>query len=142
MRRNFRKSLFQWKNHPLRVPLVVRGSRQVGKTYVVEAFGREEFKNLLTINFEDSPKYQGCFEVMDPRLIISQIELLSQQKIIPGETLLFLDEIQQCPKALQALRYFKEVLPELHLIAAGSLLEFAIRDEDFSFPFRIYTPRS
>ena len=85
---------------------------------------------------------QGCFEVMDPRLIISQIELLSQQKVIPGETLLFLDEIQQCPKALQALRYFKEVLPELHLIAAGSLLEFAIRDEDFSFPFRIYTPRS
>lgn len=65
---------------------------------------------------------------------MNQIELISRQKIIPGKTLLFLDEIQQCPNALQALRYFKEKLPELHLIAAGSLLEFAIRDENFSFP--------
>jgi predicted AAA+ superfamily ATPase len=65
---------------------------------------------------------------------LNQLELLTRQKIILGETLLFLDEIQQCPKALQSLRYFKEQIPELHLIAAGSLLEFAIRDEDFSYP--------
>ncbi len=71
---------------------------------------------------------------MDPKAIIGQIELLSRQKIIPGKSLLFFDEIQQCPRALQSLRYFKEKLPDLHLIAAGSLLEFAIKDDEFSFP--------
>src|SRR6185295_3312667 len=136
MRRNFRNFLQQWKAHPLRTPLIVRGARQVGKTYSVDAFGREEFQHVLTINFETSPVYQSCFAELEPRAIINQIELISRQKIVPGEgqTLLFFDEIQQCPRALQSLRYFKEKLPELHLIAAGSLLEFTIRDEDFSFP--------
>ncbi len=134
MQRNFRKILSRWKDHPLRTPLIVRGARQVGKTFIIQTFGQEEFKNLVTINFEANPNYQSCFEVLEPQSIINQIELISQQKIIPGQTLLFFDEIQQCPKALQSLRYFKEKLPELHLIAAGSLLEFAIRDEDFSFP--------
>lgn len=118
----------------MRVPLIVRGARQVGKTFIVEAFGREAFKNYVNINFESSEVYKQCFETFDPRSILNQIEILTNQKITPGETLLFLDEIQQCPKALQSLRYFKEQLPELHLIAAGSLLEFTIRDEDFSFP--------
>lgn len=134
MQRNFRKILLEWKNHPLRTPLIVRGARQVGKTFSIQAFGTSEFKNLITINFEANPNYQECFETMEPQSIVNEIELISQQKIIPGETLLFLDEIQQCPKALQSLRYFKEKLSDLHVIAAGSLLEFAIRDENFSFP--------
>lgn len=134
MQRKFTKTLLQWKDHPLRMPLIVRGARQVGKTFVIQAFGKHEFENLVEINFEAAPNYQSCFELMDPLSIISQIELLSKQKITAGKTLLFLDEIQQCPKALQSLRYFKEKLPELHLVAAGSLLEFAIRDEEFSFP--------
>src|ERR1700733_5255439 len=134
MRRNFRKSLMYWKNHPLRTPLIVRGARQVGKTFSIEAFGKEEFENFVSINFELFSNYQSCFEALDPLSIVAQIELLSKQKITPGKTLLFLDEIQQCPRALQSLRYFKEKLPELHLIAAGSLLEFAIHDEEFSFP--------
>lgn len=134
MHRNFKKLLLRWKDHPLRTPLIVRGARQVGKTYVIQSFGKDEFKNLLTINFEASPIYQNCFESMDPLTILGEVELIYRQKIIPGETLLFLDEIQQCPKALQSLRYFKEKMPHLHLISAGSLLEFAIRDEDFSFP--------
>src|SRR5262249_3849512 len=71
---------------------------------------------------------------MEPTSVINQVELISQQKIIPGKTLLFLDEIQACPNALQSLRYFKEKLPQLHVIAAGSLLEFAMTDEPFSFP--------
>jgi len=116
------------------MPLVVRGARQVGKTYIIEVFGNEEFKSLVTINFEETPIYERCFEPLDPIAILSQIELISQKKIIPGETLLFLDEIQRCPKALTSLRYFKEKAPELHVIAAGSLLEFAIQDEEFSFP--------
>jgi uncharacterized protein len=134
MQRFFKKTLCKWKNSPTRLPLIVRGARQVGKTFIIEAFGKEEFKNCVNINFEYSSIYRQCFETFEPRSILSQIELLARQKIIPGETLLFLDEIQQCPKALQSLRYFKEQLPELHLIAAGSLLEFAMRDEDFSYP--------
>ena len=104
------------------------------KTFIIEMFGREEFKNCVVINFESSSIYKQCFETFDPRSILNQIELLTNQKITPGETLLFLDEIQQCPKALQSLQFFKEQLSDLHLIAAGSLLEFAIRDADFSFP--------
>lgn len=134
MKRNITKTLINWKKHPLRTPLIIRGARQVGKTYVIESFGKEEFQNSLTINFESSPQYFLCFETMDPVAIVSQIELISKRKIIPGKTLLFLDEIQQCPRALQSLRYFKEKLPELHVIAAGSLLEFAINDDNFSFP--------
>lgn len=116
------------------MPLIVRGARQVGKTFIVEAFGQEEFKNTVTINFESTPLYQRCFETLEPRSIINQIELMVGRQIIAGETLLFFDEIQQCPRALQSLRYFKEQMPSLHIIAAGSLLEFAIRDENFSFP--------
>ncbi len=134
MQRDFKKILVYWKSHPLRMPLIVRGARQVGKTYVVQSFGEEEFGNLISINFEASPEYEACFATMDPKVIIRSIELISKQKIIPGKTLLFLDEIQQCPEALQSLRYFKEKMPELHLIAAGSLLEFAVQDENFSFP--------
>ena len=134
MKRTFRKILTKWRNHPLRIPLIIRGARQVGKTFTIQTFGKEEFKNLIEINFELSPRYQRCFEVMEPKLIVQQIEILANQKIIEGETLLFLDEIQQCPQALKSLRYFKEKLPNMHVIAAGSLLEFAIRDEDFSFP--------
>lgn len=134
MQRTFKKTLVHWKNHPLRLPLIVRGARQVGKTFTIQSFGEEEFEKVITINFESSPKFQNCFETLEPKSIINQIELLLQEKITPGKTLLFFDEIQQCPRALQSLRYFKEQLPDLHIISAGSLLEFAIQDEQFSFP--------
>jgi uncharacterized protein len=134
VQRSFKNILYKWKDHPLRVPLIVRGARQVGKTFVIQSFGNEKFKNLVTLNFEISPHLKTCFDTIEPHMIIRQLELLTQKRIEPGETLLFLDEVQQCPKALQALRYFKEELPELHLIAAGSLLDFAIHEEDFSFP--------
>jgi uncharacterized protein len=134
MKRFFTEYLIQWKEHPHRTPLIVRGARQVGKTFTIEAFGREYFNNFLTINLETETGYHSCFDSLDPQFIISQIELLSNKKITPGETLFFLDEIQRCPKALHSLRYFKEGLSELHVIAAGSLLKFAIREADFSFP--------
>jgi len=134
MERAFSQVLLRWKKDPLRTPLIVRGARQVGKTYIIQAFGEGEFSHLVTINFEASPLYKACFETMDPVEIIRQLELLSKQPIRPEETLLFLDEIQQCPQALQALRYFKEKLPQLHVIAAGSLLEFSLKMENFSFP--------
>ena len=134
MKRKFTKTLLKWKANLARTPLIVRGSRQVGKTYVIQEFGKQEFKNCLTINFEASEVFRACFEAMDPVSIISQIELIANQKVTPGETLLFLDEIQQCPNALRSLRYFKEKMPALHVIAAGSLLEFAINNDQFSFP--------
>lgn len=134
MQRDFQKLLVKWKSHPLRKPLIVRGARQVGKTYIIKLFGKEEFKGGVTINFEEMPHFKACFEAMDPQVIIREIELISRQKIIPGETVLFLDEVQHCPKALQSLRYFYENLPELHVVAAGSLLEFTIQDANFSFP--------
>jgi hypothetical protein len=134
MERTFKKTLLQWKKNPAKMPLIVRGARQVGKTYLIREFGQESFKNLIEINFEESKVYHFCFDTMNPIAIISQIELIAKTKIIPGETLLFLDEIQQCPNALQALRYFKEKLPDLHVIAAGSLLEFSLNEETFSFP--------
>ncbi|MBI5346106.1 MAG: ATP-binding protein [Chlamydiae bacterium] len=134
MERELKKVLIKWKNSPLRAPLIVRGARQVGKTYIIQDFGKSEFKDIVTINFETSSTFHRCFDVMDAVAIINEIELILNIRIIPQETLLFLDEIQQCPKALQALRYFKENLPDLHVIAAGSLLEFALHDDDFSFP--------
>lgn len=134
MERDITKQLLAWKEHPRRKPLIVRGARQVGKTFIIEAFGKKEFTSYFSINFEEAKNFKSCFESMDPRVILREIELISWSKIVPGETLLFLDEIQQCPKALQALRYFKEKLPEQHVIAAGSLLEFAMDDVSFSFP--------
>jgi predicted AAA+ superfamily ATPase len=116
------------------MPLLLRGARQVGKTFIVEYLGKNYFKHFVNINFELEPEYNDCFQTLKPEEIINSISALSRQSITPGETLLFFDEIQNCPKAIMALRYFKEKLPELHIIGAGSLLEFALTDENFSMP--------
>lgn len=134
MKRFIEKELFRWKDSKSRLPLLVRGARQVGKSFTIEKFGRENFKTMAVINLESNPEYANCFESLDPDRIVSRIELLTGTNLKDGESLLFFDEIQQCPKALLALRYFKEKRPMLHVVAAGSLLEFALRLEDFSFP--------
>lgn len=133
MQRDFKEVLLWWKDHPQRLPLIVRGARQVGKSFLIEAFGREEFKETVVVNFEQSG-FSQVFDSKDPGIILRELELIMDRVIVPGDTLLFLDEIQQCPQALAALRFFKEKVPQLHVIAAGSLLEFAIHDEHFSFP--------
>lgn len=126
MQRTLSKELILWKNHPLRKPLIVRGARQVGKSYLISEFGKT-FKTCVTINFERDPKVKGLFQnSKDPVKLISMLGAYTNQTIIPGETLLFFDEIQECEEALQSLRYFKEELPELHVIAAGSLLDFTL----------------
>lgn len=134
MKRSIETQLLEWKNDPNRLPLIVRGARQVGKSYTIEKFGKAEFDNIVIANFEFSRKLPVCFETLDPQEIISKIEVLLKNKITIGKTLLFLDEIQLCPAAILALRYFKEKMPGLHIIAAGSLLEFVLNDLDFSFP--------
>jgi len=134
MERNLFKTIQSWKNSPNRKPLIIRGARQVGKSWLVEYFGKSEFEQLLTINFELQPKYCSCFASLDPKEIITGIELNANATITQGSTLLFLDEIQACPGALRSLRYFYENMPGLHVIAAGSLIEFSLNAEDYSHP--------
>ncbi len=134
MKRDIEKDLERWKNQHGRMPLLLRGARQVGKSFIVEKFGKERFENCVSINFEKDPEYARCFDTFDPIKIVNAIELLKRASIHPGKTLLFLDEIQECPRAIQALRYFKEEMPELHVIGAGSLLEFVLNDAEFRMP--------
>ena len=134
MEREIEHELDEWKERPSRKPLLLRGARQVGKTYSVRQFAKRHFKNLVEINFELSPEYKKCFEFLDPHKIINLIHSMSSEVISEGKTLLFLDEIQDCPRAIMALRYFKEMMPKLHVIGAGSLLEFALNSAEFRMP--------
>ncbi|NGX27996.1 MAG: hypothetical protein K940chlam1_00168 [Candidatus Anoxychlamydiales bacterium] len=134
MKRKLEKELIEWKNRDEYLPLLLRGARQVGKSYLVEYFGKNYFENIIKIDFEKSPELSRCFKTRDPVEITKEIEVTLEQKIIPGKTLLFLDEIQECPNALISLRYFRELMGDLHVIAAGSLMEFLLNNEKYSFP--------
>ncbi len=134
MRRTLEKELFKWKNSKNRYPLLLRGARQVGKTYLIEKFGKIEFSSFVSVNFEAQPEAIACFESLHPEEILLRLQVILKTPIHPGKTLLFLDEIQGCPKAIMALRYFKEKMPDLHVIGAGSLLEFSLIQGKFSFP--------
>jgi hypothetical protein len=115
-----------WKNEPKRKPLLLKGARQIGKTYSVRQLGKS-FESFVEINFELTPEAKSIFEKdLKPDRIIWELSLLSKTPIIPGKTLLFLDEVQAAPQTITALRYFYELMPDLHVIAAGSLLDFAI----------------
>lgn len=118
--------LYEWRLSERRKPLILRGARQVGKTNAVRRFSNK-FSHYVEINFELSPEAKDIFNKnLQPDRIIKELGVLSGKIIEPGKTLLFLDEIQAEPNALTALRYFYEMIPELHVIAAGSLLDFAI----------------
>ncbi len=117
----------EWKNDKfVRKPLLLRGARQVGKTHAVRNLGKS-FKHFIEINLEsDEDARKIIAQDLDPKRIVFQLSQYLKADIIPGSTLLFIDEIQTIPKAITALRYFYEIMPELHVIAAGSLLDFAI----------------
>ncbi len=133
MKRTCNAKLLKWCNSTDRKPLIVRGARQVGKTFSITEFGESHFKFFVKIDFEKETGIKKIFDGdLSPNIIIELIELEKNVNINIGETLLFLDEIQLCPRAIMALRYFFEELPELHVIAAGSLLEFEL--EKISFP--------
>jgi predicted AAA+ superfamily ATPase len=124
-----------WRISPIRTPLLLRGARQVGKSHVIRQFGQQSFANLIEINLETQPQFLSCFESRDAKKICAQIEAISGTSISLQNTLLFIDEIQSSKDALLSLRSFKESLPDLHVIAAGSLLEFALQEGDaLSFP--------
>ncbi|MCP5504344.1 MAG: ATP-binding protein [Chlamydiales bacterium] len=125
MKRFVNQRLMEWKKSGHRKPLILRGARQVGKTHAVRTLGKS-FEGFIEINFEYEQEYTKIFEKnLDPERILREISLLRKATIKPGKTLLFFDEIQACPKAIIGLRYFYEKMPDLHVIAAGSLLEFA-----------------
>ena len=134
MKRSFLEKLQQWKDSPLRKPLVLRGLRQTGKTWCLQEFARTAFPGgIRLIDFEQSRKWQSVFDSdLDPKRILAELELLLGQPIRAGQNMLVFDEVQQCPRALAALRYFYEQMPGLHVAAAGSLLDFAL--ESISFP--------
>ncbi len=126
MKRNIFQALKQWAIKSQRKPLILRGARQVGKTHLVTRLG-QTFQQFVMINFERQPQAAEVFKQdLDPKRITRDLSLMFNVKIVPQETLLFFDEIQQAPQALTALRYFYEDYPELHVIAAGSLLDFAL----------------
>ena len=134
MFRSVENDLIEWKHHPNRKPLLIRGARQVGKSFVVEKIGAAHFEKLVTINFEFEPRFIDCFSTLDPVKIVRALEAVLGEDITAGSTLLFLDEIQDCPNAILALRYFKEKMPKLHVIGAGSLLEFSLNSTQFRKP--------
>ncbi|MBM4163751.1 MAG: ATP-binding protein [Lentisphaerae bacterium] len=134
MKRTAENELVLWKTRIGRKPLIVRGARQVGKTYLVETVGRSCFDSVLTVNLEQKDDLHALFNRMDAKRIVQELSLYFNQPIVPDKTLLFLDEIQACPQAISALRYFHEELPGLHVIAAGSLLDFALREFKHSMP--------
>ena len=132
MRRFIDRELRQWKDSKRRKPLVLRGARQVGKTYSLKEFGGKHFDTVAVADLERNPAWHRVFEGdLSAKHICADLEILLKQKIIPGKTLLFIDEIQACPRAITALRYFYEELPDLHVVAAGSLLEFAMKEVSF-----------
>lgn len=119
--------LSEWASRTNHKPLLLRGARQVGKSTAVQHLA-ESFENYVEINFERQSSYATFFKSrdFDVKKIVAQISAFAGKKITPGKTLLFIDEIQACPEAIMSLRFFKEELPELHVIAAGSLLEFSL----------------
>jgi hypothetical protein len=134
MKRKILRELERWKNSPVRCSLIVRGARQVGKSWAITEFGKHNFDSVVIADFEKKPELINCFHSLEPNEMIKRLEFYLKKEILPGKTLLFLDEIQLCPRAITSLRYFKEELPQLHVASAGSLLEFVLNDEQFSFP--------
>ena len=135
MKRKISKALAEWRNQEGRMPLIINGARQVGKTYILELFGKEYFDNVLYLNMEIEGALCRFFETeLDPKKIIQFLEAAKGQKITAGKTLLIFDEIQACERALTSLKYFYEQTPEYHVVAAGSLLGVALNRQKYSFP--------
>ncbi|MBU1193292.1 MAG: ATP-binding protein [Proteobacteria bacterium] len=133
MDRKINTVLIEWKNSAFRKPLIIRGARQVGKTYSVCELGKNQFDSFIKLDLERDRTAHKIFEGdLSAQKLILELEVHTNQRIVPGKTLLFLDEIQECERAVLSLRYFYEEFPDLHIIAAGSMLEFAL--ENISFP--------
>lgn len=136
MRRKILSELLKWKNTTAgRLPLIIYGARQVGKTYMMKTLGTEYFKNMVYVNFEADEKISGLFQTdIHADAIVTLLEKYYHLSVVPDETLIIFDEIQMCERALASLKYFAEEAPEYHVVAAGSLLGVAVNREAYSFP--------
>ena len=133
LKRFITESLLKWKNSKYRKPLILKGARQVGKTYIIKEFAKNNYEGLAYFNFDHDENLQNLFlNSKDPKRILEQLAFIYGKAIIPGKTLIFFDEIQECQDALNSLKYFKEEANEYHIIAAGSLL--GIRLSNTTFP--------
>lgn len=122
MERIVMDKLIEWKNSESRKPLILKGARQVGKTWIMKEFGRNYYQNYTYLNFDEEDALASIFENnKNPHRIVELLSLISGERIVPGETLIILDEIQECSQALNSLKYFRENANEYHVIAAGSL---------------------
>ncbi len=128
------EQLKKWKADPDRKPLIIEGARQVGKTWLMQEFGRLEYENTIYINFDQNSPMEALFSAdLNVERIMAGLELYAGTKIVPGKTLLLFDEVQEVPRALTSLKYFYENLPQYHIVCAGSLLGMALH-EGTSFP--------
>lgn len=135
MKRKVTQQLIEWKNSHSRKPLILNGARQVGKTFILREFGRENYKNVVYVNLESNSTVASMFnDDISPSKLIKYLETETKEHILPGETLVILDEIQSCERAVTSLKYFCEEAPEYHIAAAGSLLGVAINRNQTSFP--------
>ena len=126
--------LSKWRNKPNRKPLVIKGARQVGKTWLMKEFGKIHYKNTVYVNFDSNSRLQELFSGdLNPEKLIFGLEIYTGQKITSKDTLLIFDEIQEVPRALSALKYFCEEAPQYHIVCAGSLLGIALH-KGTSFP--------
>lgn len=133
MYRYIKEKLIEWKNSEYRKPLILKGARQVGKTYILKEFGKENYEGIAYFNFDhDEDLYNLFNNTKNPKRILEQLSFIYGKAIIPGKTLIFFDEIQECPNALNSLKYFQEEANEYHIVCAGSLL--GIRLSHTSFP--------
>lgn len=123
MKRSTIQDLIDWKSSEDRKPMVLKGARQVGKTWLMKEFGRNCYDSFVYFNFDEEDELKSIFETnKNPHRIIELLSMIAGEKILPGKTLLILDEIQECPEALNTLKYFREKANDYHVIAAGSLL--------------------
>lgn len=123
MKRNAMQELLAWKASDDRKPMVLKGARQVGKTWLMKEFGQSHYKDYVYFNFDEEEELKSVFQAnKNPQRILALLSLLANKRIEPGNTLVIFDEIQECPDALNALKYFKEKANEFHILAAGSLL--------------------
>ena len=123
MRRTAMEKLVAWKSSDERKPMVLKGARQVGKTWLMKEFGKNYYKSFVYFNFDEEDELKSIFETnKNPQRIIELLSMIAGEKIYPEDTLIIFDEVQECPEALNALKYFKEKANEYHVIAAGSLL--------------------
>lgn len=134
MERSLLRKLENWKNSPYRKPLILKGVRQVGKTWLLKEFGRRHYENVAYFNFDENEEYRQFFETTkDVNRILQNLMLASGQKISPETTLIIFDEVQDCPKVINSMKYFCENAPQYHIACAGSLLGIALAKPS-SFP--------